>query len=373
MKTLLVTLVSNQTIPNIQFIKEMRDENTQYLFLSTKKMENEFAWIVDACKIEKSLQTVVEVKEYSIIDIREKLDGIKNFDEFDRILVNVTGGTKVMSLTATDYFRDFKAEIYYVTGVDGTILKIHPKSSVVETNIKHEILLPEYISGYGFLMQESSLSGVNYEYIKRFFSWFLQDRNTTHKSIISDLRKYRDSKILLISQVTGLSAFLAEIDFPLSDIERKILKKAEIKFLTGEWFEEYIYYRLKEELSIHDENIKNGAILRKNNTPNEFDVIFLYKGTLYTIECKTSIVNRGGDPKAKPQNLITETIYKAAALQKNFGLFSKFAIFTLSSKENDEIREVHLKRGKLFNINVFTREDLTPDTSIAQLLNIKLC
>lgn len=39
MKTLLISLVSDQTLPNVQLIKEFKKEVTDYLFISTEKME----------------------------------------------------------------------------------------------------------------------------------------------------------------------------------------------------------------------------------------------------------------------------------------------------------------------------------------------
>ena len=64
-------------------------------------------------------------------------------------------------------------------------------------------------------------------------------------------------------------------------------------------------------------------------------------------------------------NILNETIYKATALQKNLGLHSKFSIFTLSTK-NDEVKELHLDRGRLFNINIICRQEILECDNLTQ-------
>jgi hypothetical protein len=368
MKTLLVTLVSDQTIPNVQFIKDKQDENTLFLFVSTQKMEEKGVkdWIINVCKITEDRAFTIIVDQFSLNDIEEKLNEL-NYDDYDKLIVNVTGGTKIMSHAVTEFFKEFAAEIFYLTGVGNTILQVHPKTKQSVKSLTNRINLNEYLLSHGFEMKEGKLSGIPFEYTKKFMPLFLSNENS-YLPVFQKLRDLRNDgkKKYDINTVNELSDFLGEIEFPLSDAKRQIITRPEIKYLTGEWFEEYIYYRFKQELNIPDENIKTGIILSKNNTHNEFDVVFLYNGNLYTIECKTSIIN-------KEVNLMLETIYKATALQKNLGLYSKSSIFTLSSKENKEVKEAHFERGKLFNVDVFCREDIAGCASIFQLLKIKLC
>jgi hypothetical protein len=368
MKTLLVTLISDQTIPNVQFIKEKKNENTWYLFVSTKKMEDKGVkiWIMNVCDIAEDKTFTLVVDQFSLNDIELKLNEL-NYDEYDRLIVNVTGGTKIMSHTVTEFFKEFSAEIFYLTGIENTILKVHPKTKQSVKSLTNQINLDEYIRSHGFELKEGRLSRISFEYTKQFLILFLSNEGN-YSAVFSELRKLRNDKKKKyeINQVEGLRFFLREAKFPLSDNDHLIITRSEIKYLTGEWFEEYIYYSLKQELNISDGNIKTGITLSKNNTENEFDVVFLYNGNLYTIECKTSIINR-------ENNLMLETIYKATALQKNLGLYSKSSIFTLSSKETKDVREAHLDRGKLFNIDVFCREDITSSKTIAELLKIKVC
>ena len=370
MTNLIVTLLSDQTIPNVQFIKEKQNDETVFLFVSTQKMKNKDVqkWIMGVCNIlEDKLIPIETVDEFSLDDIETKLNKL-DYSQYENIYVNVTGGTKLMSICVTDFFRAKNAEIYYITGKD--CWHIFPVSKRYSAPLKDNITLKDYVESYGFQIRESKLSGIDFDYTSRFFDWFLADRNGKHKEILNSLRQYRGEKKIIIKDVDGLSGFLDEIDFPFSDSQKIHLFKSEIKFLTGEWFEEYIYYRLKQELPFKD-NIKTGITLIKDNIENEFDIVFLWNGILYTVECKTSIINKN---KAEEElNILNDTIYKVTAIQKNLGLYSKFSILTLSSKDNKVIKHTHLDRGKLFNIDIFDREDILNTQSIAQLLKLKLC
>ena len=370
MKNLIVTLLSDQTIPNVQFIKEKQNGETVFLFVSTSRMEEKGVriWIQKVCDIPVDMTITKIIDQFSSTDIENKLSEI-NYDSYDKIIVNVTGGTKIMSHFVTEFFKEKPdAEIYYLTGTDNNILQVFPKTKQSQKAISCNITLKEYVESHGFEINEGKMSGINADYSQGFLSSFL-GFSDNERTIVNKLRDYRNKNSFKVSEIDGLLDILCAINFPTNDYYLTI-RKNQIKYLTGDWFEEYIYHRLKSELNLSDDYIKTGITLTKGNTANEFDVVFLWNGKLYTIECKTSIKNKTKDGE---QNILNDTIYKATALQKNLGLYSIFSICTLSSKENGEVRENHLTRGKLFNIEVFCKEDIITCQSIAKLLKLKQC
>lgn len=358
-KNLIVTLLSDQTIPNVQFIKDKQNKDTFFLFVTTTAMEKKGVrtWIQKVCKIPEDKVYVTNVDQFSIVDIESKLNEI-DYDEYDKIYVNVTGGTKIMSHAATDFFKELGAEIYYLTGAN-KVIQVYPKKKQPERVILNEVTLDEYLESYGFNIREGRLSGIPFEYTSIFLKLFV-NLHDSERRILNELRSKRDKRVE-IKGVSGLQDFICNIKFPVSDKDFFYLNKNEVKYLTGDWLEEYVYYRIKNELCIKNENIKTGVILDKNGVSNEFDVIFLLNGNLYIVECKTSIVNK----MTENMNILNETIYKATALQKNLGLHSKFSIFTLSSK-NDEVKELHLDRGRLFNINIICRQEILECDNLTQ-------
>lgn len=361
-KNLLVTLLSDQTIPNVQFIKYMQDklekENKKFehLFVSTVAMESKGVgqWICKVCNI-SNLQTVV-VEHNSLWNIEEQL---KSFNpDYDAYYVNVTGGTKIMSMGVSDFFKQkANARIYYIDGQKCWLN--FPEKERYSDDLANNISLKEYIESYGFELRESRLSGIKFEYTQKFIDYFLK-LTAGEKQIIENIRKDYRGKNLNIETIGGLVDFLKKIEF---SVENSKLTKAQTKYLTGDWFEEYVYYRLKEEKIIDEENLKTGIHLKKNGVKNEFDVIFLKKGILHTIECKTSISNGA-------ISIINETIYMSTALKRQLGLFTKSYIFTLSLKENQGVKEAHLDRSKLMGVIVLCREDIKNCESISKLLEL---
>jgi hypothetical protein len=363
MKNLIVTILSAQPIPNVQFIKYIqeklrnKDKEFEHLFVSTEEMETKGIgnWICKVCSISK-LQPIV-VKHNSLSDIQAKLNG--NCPEAETYFVNVTGGTKIMSMGVSDFFKTkTNARIYYI---DGNKCWLNfPEKERYNNDLADNINLKEYVESHGFEMSEGTLSGIEFEYTKQFLQHFIKFGENDLR-MINKLREKRNKKIVAINEATGLQNFICNINFPLADKNYLTISKKEINYLTGDWFEEYIYYRLKEENMIKNENLKTGVHLTKNDVLNEFDIIFLYNTRFYAIECKTSILSDKG-------NIVNETIYKSTALQRNLGLFSNFSIFTLSSKDSNDVKPIHLSRAKDLNIKVVCREDIMNCDKISDLL-----
>jgi hypothetical protein len=141
--------------------------------------------------------------------------------------------------------------------------------------------------------------------------------------------KYRSWKFLIISEVENphkeymtaipnLSKFLNYIGFVP---ERPgSLQSYEIEYLTGGWFEEYVYALIKNVLQPDDiamgVHISNGII--KHN--NELDVCFIKANKLFVIECKTGVTS---------ESLFNEIVYKVCALKEVLLGTSNSYIFSL--------------------------------------------
>ncbi|MDO9154286.1 MAG: DUF1887 family CARF protein [Paludibacter sp.] len=373
MKTLLVSLLSDQTIPNVQLINELGQEVMHYLFISTKsmKLKGVVEWIKNACNIHDDKVSEIEVEQFLFDDIEAKLDNY-NFDVYDRIVVNLTGGTKLMTLAAFDFFKELGAEIYYLTGKDDAYIKLSPGRKKITKQLISKINLRQYLLAYGFKFNKTNPSNISIEQTNKMFHSFVNGLFSKHIDVLERLRDFRNKSIENISNIVGLTDFLSEIEYtPLLSIK---LNKYEIKYLTGEWFEEYVASKIKQELGLPDEDIEVGLVINKKNKngiliPNEMDVLFVYKNVLYTIECKTSVYYRVLNKKAEYEqvNLLKETIFKSDSLKQGFGLFVNTFIFVL-----DELKaNMNLERAELSGIQIIDKVKLTSGTPIKNLLKIQ--
>jgi hypothetical protein len=131
--------------------------------------------------------------------------------------------------------------------------------------------------------------------------------------------------------------FFIDINMPI--IDQKLDKKS-IEYVTGGWFEEYIYYTLQAITGLSNEYFKIGVALTpkakdiekaKYFTNNDLDVVFTKNNNLYVVECKSA----GMDDS----DLYNKTVYLASALKKYFGLTVKSVLCTLSEMKEDKVEK----------------------------------
>jgi len=285
MPKILISLISDQTIPNVQLIKEF-DFIDNYLFISTNGMEKKGSrqWIIKSANLqsEKILPAII-VNEHDFEDIEKKLSEF-NFSDTDELFVNITGGTKIMSIVALDFFKELGAKIFYVTANKNEYIKVFPKSKVKNSAFKSEITVKEYLEAYGFeivnqgkITQNDEVTNSVYQY----FSQFFDPENkivSPHNLVFPELQKYRgikNDKQVEINKISGLLNLLTDLKFQTQT--NGFVNKDEIIYLSGGWFEEFIYNKIKTEFGLDEKFIAIGLNVKKKDVPNEFDVVFILK------------------------------------------------------------------------------------------------
>ncbi|GHV17636.1 hypothetical protein AGMMS49938_18520 [Fibrobacterales bacterium] len=310
MESLAIVLVSEQTIPNVLFLKWFLEKNIsekKVLFVSTDKMENRKK-SESIKKVFGNIETdTIIVDENSVLKIQEKLKecDVSNYEE---ILVNITGGNKLMSSAAFLFFRD-KAKIYYQEFSNTNALIDLKTDKKIELNQK--ITLKEYFAAYGIKanLNEYKKLKPNCKEYKDYFT--LLNESETEDSL-KELRKFRDKskdKIQkIINENDKIKTMITSFGFDIQSIT-----KYEIRYITGGWFEEFIFENIKEE--------EKAIGIKIDNTNNELDVVFINdKYELNIIECKSTATNE----------ILSETLYKSRAITKDFGLKTNAIIYTTS-------------------------------------------
>lgn len=373
MKTL-VSLISDQQIPNVCLIKELDPELN--LFITTKRMEEKH-------QSDKIINTLnlrnyekIEVNEEDYNDVFKKLSEKVKINSSDQLIINITGGTKIMSLAAFTFGIEKNAEIYYLPIKSDKYLQLNPfKKDSSSIKITVSLTLEEYLNSYS---KKDKNSGYNYdrpykseEEADIMFSLF--EKNKLDEELINRLREYRNKDLILDNsnekhrEIFNFIKSLENNKIKFPDLPK--LTKRDSKYLTGEWFEEWTYYKIKKFFNLDDKSISL-SVKRKDtqdNPHNEFDVMFLINNELKIIECKTSLKEIKQN-KEKEYALFEETLYKSASLLKEFGLTAKTCLFTLSRKpDNEEKLKDMKKKSNFFNIKTLFKEDLLSDNLEATL------
>jgi hypothetical protein len=367
----LISLVSDQTIPNVELIKEFQNDINEHVLISSKQTKEQMKWIINSTGIKNHKH--IEVDAFDINDIEQKLRNYE-FEDCDYIL-NITGGTKLMIIAFLDFFKNLGASIYYLTGQNLQYIKIFPAIGKRDLHLRYRLSLEEYLLAYGFEFNYSQPYKDFYQ-SKKVLDYYLNNcSKEDFKESINEIRQRR-GKTLDFANSLNILGFLSEINYTIPS--NKKLNKYDTKYLSGDWFEEYVFYKIKDELNLNEVEIATGVNLQKKGSPNEIDVLFVYKNKLYIIECKTSIFDIRILPngKSKEINLLSEVIYKSDALRGKFGLFANTSIVTIDEIKNDDGTpidkfKVHFERADLSRITIISRKDIIQKSFFKELLNIR--
>lgn len=320
MTTILVSILSKHTLPNYLFIREMTGQYDELVFITTPEADKENRDL----QMERALGIEERTAVYISIDgndYRKALDDLKSWKvrDGDKYIVNLTGGTKMMSLAVHDYFAAFDTQFYYVPIGKNTCYNLNTGEW---KPISYRATLKDYFSLYG----------INYECINE------HDFGHSKEEAYGIFEQVRRNKF-------RLPAFLWNAqEAPTADLR---------KYYAGEWFEHFAYFKLKETLNLADDDIALSLkIFRKATDPhndNELDVAFMYENALHVVECKVSMY---GSPGRSPRDVVEEYLYKLAAISKDFGLQVKSYLFTLHKMRSfsSQERQSFSKRCRILGI-----------------------
>ena len=325
---ILVSIISEHLIPNYHLYQHFKNEIDRNIFISSKKMEK--------AGYSENLKTLVspDIKTDIIIlnngndfeSISNDLNSSDIFTPDNEYIVNITGGTKLISLAVFNHFKTLNSEFYYVAIGTNSCQKFHPKQEQ-PIRFKHKISLSEYMRLYGYYIETDNSLQKDEAQTKRLFN-SVKQKNFNSLSVAPVRDAFTDS-------------------FALTAPSEK-------EYYTGGWFEEYLFITVKQLLNLEDSQIGLNVKVKRNptrpNNDNEFDIMFVNNNRLYVIECKSSI----GKKKEHKKNL-ESFLYKLAAEIKDMGLqVTPMLAVTAKAEVHPSIRN----RAELLNIHLLGAEKL---------------
>jgi hypothetical protein len=263
-----------------------------------------------------------------------------------------------------------------VTGIDKNVVKVFPNKGKREFKLMCDINLNEHLQVYGVEFKLHKPKN-EFKIAQNIYKYFLK---------VPTEKKHEISQIIYQERIAlrknynktpeelgePIVEFLKTIEYPTQD---GCLKYKDVKYLTGEWLEEYVYYKIKSELNLDDHHIAAGLQIRKKEVPNELDVAFVYNHQLYVIECKTSIkeVHRMPGGSIKERSVLGDVIYKSDSLRPKFGLFAKSSIIVLSELRDENLNPLdefknNFRRAELSNIKIISKRQLQATDQLSSLI-----
>ena len=371
---LAVVLVSEQTIPNVVYLKNLHDFGEGFdkvLLVTTEKMERgenkkpKSEAILEAFDpefLEEDKHYKLYVDEKMLFNVEKRLSDYFKYKKFDKIFVNITGGTKIMSLAAYKFFDEFNNEavemVYLPLSKSDSYKQIKPLGSdgkAIDVPIKARLSVDEYLKASGVEYETQNLHCI--ELSEHLYRVYFEKENVINQ-VTQILREYRSEKkrkkIKQSEDYSRAKELLRKIGVDIEKGLYDLRRKRWVDFFSGGWFEEYVYSRI-QKMCIDDAKL-NVEIKRKrkNDTKkgveNEFDVMFTKDNYLYIVECKSGDMNSSDT---------TNSLYKTAQLKKELGLSVESYFLSLSRKLlNKNIKGDIKARSEILGVDLIFRDEI---------------
>jgi len=380
MKHIHVCLISEQTIPNILGIFYFKPE--EVLFITTEQMlkrEKTEAIVNTLKRLGLNIPFFeIVVREDSIYDCHRKIAQWMEKHEEDNFTVNLTCGTKIMSIATYEIFKDYGSKMIYIPIPKNEFFEVYPLKKLSEPQpLPLRLGVIEYLTAYSLrVTNEAKLNRYKEESEKRkaLTNWIVTNYNSI-EGLLSEFYK-------VLQKSRNVSSFDLTIEFPISnELQRDFLKavgfnisgrtiskrlsRSEIRYLTGGWLEEYVFNSLNSIKGRGiDDVVMNVEIENIQGNKNEFDVMFTKDNALYFVECKS----------LSPEDEITKSsLYKIGALQKEFGLRVQSFFVTTSPHiiKDGQIRQSVRARAEQFKTEIIKPDEIVNfETIIRKKLKI---
>lgn len=374
-KTIVNIIDQSNPMPAYLFTKEYYQEGDELLFISTQEEADCIQLLAKQLEVEEPLVKSIIVKRFQDNLLYERIcRTIKNKLSPDKqYYLNLAGGNRYMTLSVQHVFEEFNTLFFYTQTRENQVVKTIFDNSIYDDDdeifpINHRMSLKEYFGLYGLEtdLDQPRPQVKNLAYSQHLFTMFSQNLlSRGDYEVLNLLReKYRNGRYLIISHaekpfkpelaIPNLGKFLDYIGF--APERPGSLQSHEIEYLTGGWFEEYVYSLIKEVLQPDDiamgVHISNGKI-RHNN---ELDVCFIKANKLFVIECKTGVTS---------ESLFNEIVYKVCALKEVLLGSGNSYIFSLKKDHKGNWK----RTAKYMGITFCDWLNLTKPEKLKEILN----
>lgn len=368
----MLCLVSRQTLQNLLPILHYHPQRV--FFLSTRE-EDASRIALEAVLRERGIlcEAPVYVDAYDPGHVAHACAALRDRLRGTPLWINLTGGTKVMSLAAYRVFAQTDCEIIYTDTPHARVLVLHPEGRAPEP-LRADLDISTYVRANGHVVTSRplpswgthpSLSAFIGQHLMALapFLWTLRGRLSQGSALYARLpfvrQRGKGLQSLKGRPLLGLTAEAERLlawgkDVGLiqrfrvtSDFVELALADAPARaYFCGGWLEEYVEGVARDGGFDH---VARGVSLRWNERSaeekDELDVVILHRYRLHVLSCKTGAYYK-------------DHLYELESLSKRAG--GLFASATLViSDERRSVRPTLRTRLEELRVSLWTAEDLS--------------
>ena len=366
----MLCLVSRQTLQNLLPILQYRPQRV--LFLSTKE-EDASREILEAILRDRDIvcEPPVYLDAYDPAAITQVCAAVRDRLREEPLIVNLTGGTKVMSLATYRVFTQIPCEIVYTDTLNSRLLILHPEGREPQP-LRGDLDIFTYLQANGYVAstrprplweKHSTLSafiGHNIMALSPFL-WALRGRIGQGSDLYARL-SFLPQQGKGLSSLKGrpLSGLAPEADQLLrygkeagllhrftttaNSVELTLTDAAARAYCCGGWLEDYV-----EEVaqSAGFDQVARGVALHwsahTTTEKDELDVVILHRYRLHVLSCKTGAYK--------------DHIYELESLSKRAGGLFASAALVISDERRSVTPSLRTRLDEL-RIRLWAAEDL---------------
>ena len=375
--TTLVCLVSAQHVPNLLTAKTIRPD--RLVLVVTGGMMKNTPWFLKALAAggldySKSHSIVEIQKENSVDEITRSLNAAYTQRDDDEWIINITGGTKPMSIGAYTFAQENGLRALYIVERDQHNAIDLSGGDSISLEGQH-VTAAEFLAGYGYEIRNANdLKRLNQRAFKgQDLGALLTEyhRDSDIRDCLGAIQVMKDEKEKKNKKAWLREGLIITPDYPVSirndEVRGRIARafglvesgtlltghfeRPAVEFLTGRWLEYFIYGLLLPLVPASVRCLQIGLTTGKPGPgeSNEFDVSFMTERSLCMVECKTG--SQKHDAKGDA------VLYKMEAIKAGLGaLRVKMFLATTSPNVIDprtgDTREALTNRSRSYGCTI---------------------
>uniref|UniRef100_UPI00356171A9 Card1-like endonuclease domain-containing protein n=1 Tax=Pontiella sp. TaxID=2837462 RepID=UPI00356171A9 len=357
-----IIMVSGQMVPNVTPVLDETIRPERVILCASNRMLEQADTLTAFFKAKKIEAEVFPLgSAYDFSELQDRfLELAARFEDTASVAVNLTGGTKLMTIAAQLVFDEFP-RFYVIPEQDLAVMvdAQHPETYAIQDRI----LLRDYFAIHGYSVNEQQRKKKIPEKTGALADALLKNYDT-YKNQLGVLNalaaKAEDAYSLSVrNEISDSTCELLNLFYGHGSISYYDDKKIEFaskesrSFCKGFWLEDFICGELAKvdaEIGLQDW-AASIEIESASGTRNEIDAAFLHNNELYVIECKTARMDQKG----------SDVLYKLDTIRGYAGLYTKSIVATFKDLEAHDRRraedlKITLVEGR--NLNRFAERIL---------------
>ena len=366
-----ICLVSQQAAANLLPALDQALKPEKIVLVVTAKMQRQAAHLTAVLK-ENAIQVeLLQLSdEHDFQQVENEMLELATRLENETVTLNITGGTKLMSVAAQSVALASEWRMFYVDADTDRTLWLG-KDKTPPQPLQEHLRLTHYVRSYGFELVNKPNRSQSSAAQQQLTQTLVQQVNSLESSIsvLNALAQDAENRRSISVQLNEWQRDSRSLDVLLRYFEDaqvlavqgdriQFASEAARDFVKGGWLEWHAIQAIHQvtgPLGIRDKAMGLEVVDTATQTRNELDIAFMARNRLFVIECKTARIDRpqGHADRATPPKA-NDTLFKLAENCRRVGGLGTRGMLVSYRR----LHEPELKLAKALGIEVVAGADI---------------